>query len=102
MKIEERVVRGDMKVSEPYALKGLAAGHVEVEEGGDLQLFGTCASGLTVHPGGRAVVYGFVAGDVVNKGGELHIFGVVTGALREEGGSTNVDEGAVIALGWAA
>lgn len=100
MEIEILNMLGNLKVSEPYSLFGMVTGHTEVNEGGDLYVYGSCGQGMTVHEGGRAVIYGVVLGDVTNKGGELHVYGVITGEVHNIDGDTIVDPDAVVAHGW--
>ena len=92
-------LEGDVEISTPLSLYGMATGNITVGSGGVLDLHGMCLKNIFVKSGGTVRVYGMVTGDAVNLGGTLQVFGTVHGSVKTQNGSTIVEQGAVVIRG---
>lgn len=99
MYIENKMIEGDIDVSSPLTLHGMAKGNVTVVNGGILHLHGMCLKNLYVKSGGAAIVYGMVNGDVANDGGVLEVHGTVQGAVNTIQGQTTISPKAIVVRG---
>ncbi|HRR54682.1 MAG TPA: polymer-forming cytoskeletal protein [Candidatus Methanomethylicus sp.] len=86
MKIENRKMNGDFKVSEELTLNGTVGGSTIVADKGFLVLNGVISQDLILEKGSKAEICGAVNGNVYNKGGELRIKGVVNGSIYKDAG----------------
>jgi tripartite motif-containing protein 71 len=89
--------QGSIVVLDEMVLVGYVEDTVRILDDADLIMLGLIAQDLIIEPGGSAVVYGIVRGNVLNQGGELEIYGIVDGYLHTDaGGTTWVDPNAII------
>lgn len=97
--IERGKLEGDVEITSPLALYGMATGNITVSSGGALDLHGMCLKNVVVKSGGIVRIHGMVTGDAINLGGSLQILGTVHGSVKTQSGSTVVEQGAVVVRG---
>lgn len=90
MRVETGEDRADVVITDAVKVMGMIAGTTTVDKGGELHLYGMCLKGVTVKPGGRALLYGTVKGNVINEGGYMEVHGKVLGYVRTFSGETKV------------
>lgn len=86
MRVENRKMDGDMKVSDELTLNGSVSGTTSVTTGGFLILNGIIGQDLVLEKDSKVELFGTVTGNVYNRGGELAIHGIVEGALYKNAG----------------
>jgi cytoskeletal protein CcmA (bactofilin family) len=86
MRVENRKMEGDMKVSDELTLNGSVSGTTSVTTGGYLILNGMIGQDLVLEKDSKVELFGTVTGNVYNRGGELAIHGIVEGALYKNAG----------------
>lgn len=99
MQTEHGQLDGDVELSTPLALYGLAKGSITVVSGGALDLYGMCLKDIVVKTGGVVRIYGMVSGDALNLGGSLQVLGTVHGSVKTQNGTTVIEQGAVVVRG---
>ena len=78
-------IPGPLTISDEVELHGTVTTEVTVVRGGRLIVYGMIAGDLIVEEGGFAEVRGLVTGSVVNRGA-FRLGGFVSGSLRDEAG----------------
>ena len=96
MRTEQGKIEGDLVLEDGLQLQGMVTGNTNVKNGGTLELRGTCLRNLFLEEGAEVQLYGTVVGSVTNRGGRLLIYGVVKGDVRTLAGETWIDPKAVI------
>lgn len=96
MKVEYGTLEGDIRITEEIELRGIADGNVTVADGGWLVLHGIVAQDLILENGADVELYGTVGGTVYNRGGNLSVYGTIVQKLRDEAGVTTIDPEAMI------
>ncbi len=96
MKIENRKLNGDFKVSEELTLNGTVGGSTIVIDKGFLVLNGVISQDLILEKGSRVEICGAVNGNVYNKGGELRVKGAINGSIYKDAGLIIIEADAKI------
>lgn len=96
MKIENRKMNGDFKVSEELTLNGTVGGSAIVTDKGLLVLNGVISQDLVLEKGSKAELFGTVNGNIYNKGGEVRIKGAVNGSIYKDAGIIIIESDAKI------
>ncbi len=96
MRIENRRINGDLKISEELTLNGTVEGSAIVTDKGFFVLNGVISQDLILEKGSKAEVCGAVNGNIYNKGGELRIKGAVNGSIYKDAGTIIIEADAKI------
>jgi cytoskeletal protein CcmA (bactofilin family) len=86
MRVENRKLEGDLKVSDELTLNGSVSSTATVSSGGYLIMNGVVGQDLILEKDSKVELFGTVMGNVYNRGGELIIHGIVEGALYKNAG----------------
>lgn len=86
MRVENRKLEGDLKVSDELTLNGSISSTATVTSGGYLIMNGIIGQDLILEKDSKVELFGTVTGNVYNRGGELAIHGTVEGALYKNAG----------------
>jgi len=95
MRIENRRINGDLKISEELTLNGTVEGSAIVTDK-VFVLNGVISQDLILEKGSKAEVCGAVNGNIYNKGGELRIKGAVNGSIYKDAGLIVIEADAKI------
>ena len=86
MRVENRKMEGDLKVSDELTLNGSVSSTTTVTSGGYLILNGVVGQDLILEKDSKVELFGTVTGNIYNRGGELIIHGIIEGALYKNAG----------------